>query len=247
MSQAVYLDLDGTLMGPGGGLFSGADGAFSLAGVCALRLLAEELIPVILVSGRTRAQLSETGRLLGAARTIPELGALDCDYPTPAGTSIRDAIEATGIVDALIEREQGRLERFSRPEVTREATLLLRGHADQSTQAFVAEASSGMLRLADNGTIRADGARAWHLLPAAAGKGPAVARDMARADLDPSRCLAVGNSLEDLDMGTAGLQVAIVGNGIEGNPELAAAAPWVTREQFGAGVLEAVEHFLRVS
>lgn len=245
MTRAVYLDLDGTLMGPEGGLFRGAGGDFSLAGACALRLLAEHRVPVVLVSGRTRAQLAETGRLLGADRVIPELGALDCGYPTLPGSSIKSTIEATGIVEALIAHERGNVERFSRPGVTREATILLRGRVSASAQAFIAIRSAGTLRLADNGAVGTDGERAWHLLPASAGKGPAVARDLARFGLDPAGSLAVGNSLEDLEMGRAGIRIAIVGNGVEGNPELAATAPWVTDRHFGEGVLEAVECFLQ--
>ena len=241
--RAVYLDLDGTLMGPGGGLFAGGDGGFTMAGATTLRMLAARQIPVVLVSGRTRTQLSETGRLLGAARVIPELGALDCGYPTPPGVSIREAIEATGIVEALVSRES-RMERFSRPGIHREATVLLRGHAGPQASSSIESESGGTLRLADNGTVALDGARAWHLLPKSAGKGPAVARDVSAFELDPSRCLAVGNSLEDLEMREAGVPVAIVRNGVEGNPELAAGATWVTNGRFGEGVLEAVERYL---
>jgi len=168
--RVCYLDLDGTLMGPGGCLVRGADGGFSDAGVRALGILAGRGIPVVLVSGRASAE---------------------------------------GV-------------------------------------AWVAAASAGSLRLVDNGVIGPGGERVYHLLPSPAGKAPAVARDLAVRDAEPAACLAVGDSLEDLELAAVVGHVALVGNAraVNGGALEDAAGVWVTEGCYGAGVLEADEAWL---
>jgi hypothetical protein len=126
----------------------------------------------------------------------------------------------------------------------REATHLVRGQATRDDAALVHELSAGALRLADNGVHAGEGGRVYHLMPAAAGKGSAVARDVAARGLDRAACLAVGNSREDLGMGEAVGTMALVANGARAEPELVAAARWVTGATYGAGVLEAVRAWL---
>src|SRR5204863_158137 len=75
-----------------------------------------------------------------------------------------------------------------------------RGRASAEGVAWVAAASAGSLRLVDNGVIGPGGERVYHLLPSPAGKAPAVARDLAVRDAEPAACLAVGDSLEDLEL-----------------------------------------------
>lgn len=104
--------------------------------------------------------------------------------------------------------------------------------------------SRGTLRLIDNGIATSDGRRTFHLLPAEAGKGPAVARDIARRGARPQDCLAVGDSRADLELAEVVGLMAIVHNGVEDDPTLDEDAPWVTSASYGAGVLEAVERWL---
>lgn len=242
--RVAFLDLDGTLLGPGGSLFTDARRGFTDAGGRALRLLREARVHVVLVSGRARAELADIAGVLGADDIIPELGAGDAGYSCPPGRSVVEAIEATGIVAEVIAASGGGLARFARPGRIREATVLLRGIAPAGIAEIVAERSGGALRLADNGRIAADGTRAFHLAPAGAGKGPAVARYLAARDVVPGTALAVGNSAEDLAMTDAGVRVALVGNVRTTDPDLAARAAWVTDASYGAGVLEAVSAWL---
>jgi len=241
--RVVYVDLDGTLLGPGGSLFAAADGSFALDAVRALGLVREAGAACVVVSGRTRARLAETARLFGLDGFIAELGALDAGYPTAPGQTVHDAIAASGVPDALLVREAGRLESHLPWSLGREGSHVLRGHASPGAAAFVADASGGALRLADNGVVRGDGAHVYHVLPAAAGKGPAVARDVAARGVDPADCLAIGNSREDLDMAAAVGRFALVANAAA-DPTLVADAAWITDASFGAGVLEAVEVWL---
>lgn len=241
--RVVYLDVDGTLLGPEGSLLRDADGGFCDGAIRALELLHNAGVPVVLVSGRARPRLELTMRMLGADGVLAELGAVDADLPRPPGQTVYEAIAATGIPDLLLAREPG-LEVHPLARSGREGSHVLWGRASADAATFVHDLSRGALRLADNGQLSADGAHVYHLLPADAGKAPAVARDIARRGADPAACLAIGDSLQDLDIGRVLGTVAIVANGAEADPDVARDAEWVTRASHGAGVLEAVATWL---
>jgi hydroxymethylpyrimidine pyrophosphatase-like HAD family hydrolase len=231
-------------MGPGGSLLRGEDGRFSHEGARALEHLHGAGVAVVLVSGRTRTQLTEVARVLGADSFIAELGALEAGYPAPAGMTAHEAIAATGIPAELLDREPGLAPHRTGPW-TREGTHLFRGTASPGAAAWVHERSGGTLRLADNGIIAPGGVRAWHLAPAGAGKGRAALRDARARGADPARCLGVGNSAEDLELAGVLGRFALVANALDLDPALAGAGVPVTRASYGAGVLEAVEDWLR--
>jgi phosphoglycolate phosphatase len=240
--RAAYLDLDGTLLGPSGSLLHDGEGRFSDATVRALALLAGAGVPVVLVSGRGRARLEAVAGLIGADGVIAELGAAECGYPTRDGQTVHQAIAESGVPTALLELEPG-LEPHPLARWGREGSHVLRGRASAAAPTLVASLSGGALRLADNGGGEGQ-ARVYHLLPAAAGKAAAVAADIAARGIDARGCLAVGNSIQDLEVGGVLGTVAIVANGAAADPLLAARAPWVTAGSYGAGVLEAVEAWL---
>lgn len=239
----AYLDLDGTLLGPGGSLLAGPRGAFSTAAVRALELLHLSAVPVVLVSGRSRPRLEAVGSLLGAAGVLPEMGALDAGYPTRPGQTVHEAIGDSGVPAALLASEPG-LAPHPLAAWGREGSHVLVGRAGRGAGALVERLSGGALRLADNGEVRDDGAHVYHLLPAAAGKAAAVARDVASRGADPAACLAVGDSSQDLAIAGVVGSVAIVANGAAADAEVAARAAWVTRGAYADGVLEAVSAWL---
>lgn len=206
-------------------------------------MLHEAGIPVVLVSGRGRRRLDAVASLLGASGGLPEMGATDAGYPVEAGETVHAAIGRTGIPDALLASEPG-LAPHPMALVGREGSHVFLGRVGPDAAGLVARMSAGALRLADNGRTGTGDARIVHLLPAAASKAAAVERDIAARGADPADCLAVGDSLQDLDIGRVLGAVAIVANGAAADPELAAAAPWVTRGSHAAGVLEAVEAWL---
>lgn len=242
--RVCYLDLDGTLLGPEGNLLRDGEGAFSADGITALRRLHDAGVPFVLVSGRKRSGLDEIGRALGAAGVIAELGACEAGYPTQPGQSVHGAIAASGVVEHLLAWADGTLAPYEPWASGREGTHLLAGTAGPGADQLVETLSQGTLRLVDNGRI-GEGRRAYHLMPLAAGKGPAVSRDIALRDADAGSCLAVGDSRADLELvGVVGL-VAIVANALDDDPDLGARAPWVTAGAHGAGVLEAVDRWLR--
>jgi phosphoglycolate phosphatase len=245
VSRVAYLDLDGTLLGPGGVLLRGADGGFSDAGVRALARLAEAGVPAVFVSGRAAGHLREAARMLGAAGALPELGALDAGYPVAEGQSVFQAIGTTGVPERLLEHEPG-LQVHPATVGWREGTHCFRGRASADAADFVVRASGGALRLVDNGVIDRRGNRVYHLSPAGASKAAAVARDIAARGAEAAACLAVGDSPEDLRIAEVVGHFALVANALAVNGGHLAEADglWVTSRAYGAGVLEAVDDWL---
>ena len=243
MSRVCYLDLDETLLGHAGGILRDGTGAFSFESIRAFEALHAAGVPFVLVSGRRLAELRAIARMLGADGALGELGACDAGYPTASDQNVHQAIAATGIVDTLLTWADGALEPYLPWAIGREGSHLLVGRATDEAMDLVQTLSRGTLRLVDNGGIR-DGRRAYHLLPAGAGKGPAVARDIARRGADPGVCLGVGDSRADLELVDVVGLVAIVANGVDDDPSLLGEAQWITNARHGAGVLEAVQRWL---
>ncbi len=76
-------------------------------GVRALQLLHAAAVPVVLVSGRSRARLEAVATALGADGVLPEMGALDAGYPTADGQTVHEAIALTGVPRRAAGREPG--------------------------------------------------------------------------------------------------------------------------------------------
>lgn len=261
--RCVYLDLDGTLLGPGGSLLQGAAGAFSLEGVRALQACDRAGVEVVLFSGRRQSSVFECARLIGSSAYVFEVGCglvLDDELewltggvvPSAEAGTIYDQIAASGAPDLLLERFAGRLEYHTPWSVAREVSHLFRGSVQvEDAQALLDTAGLGWLRFLDNGVVRTAGpgvpgpVHAYHLIPAGASKARAVARHMQARDYPPADCIAVGDSRED--MGVAGTVGAfwLVANALERDPTLAEdisgrSGVRVASATYGAGVYEAV-------
>jgi hydroxymethylpyrimidine pyrophosphatase-like HAD family hydrolase len=234
--KALYADLDGTLLGPGGSLYAVPSG-LSDRGAEALATLHRAGVTLVLVSGRTREQMREAGRILWARAAIAELGALVVErdeafsetvvpnYGAFAGPGTPfDAMAHSGAGGFLLERYSGRLEPHTPWAFQdREATMLFRGHLDPA-EATIALADTGYdwLELLDNGVIRRSydtldvpEVRAYHLVPRGVSKASGVALHMERHGLKPDEAAAVGDSLSDAQMAGAVGTTFIVGGGDE--------------------------------
>ncbi|HVL31441.1 MAG TPA: hypothetical protein VM299_04345 [Solirubrobacteraceae bacterium] len=263
--RAVYLDLDSTLLGPGGALLRGGDGAFSLHGVRALQACDRADAEVVLMSGRRQAQVMEDARLIGQSSYIFEAGSclvLDGEehwltgelMPDAEAGTIHDQIEASGAPALLLEHYAGRLEYHDPWHRNREVSHLFRGLVDAAeADALLASAGHGALRLVDNGGVHRrsprlvalDEVRAYHLVPRGASKAAAVARHMRARGLRPHDAIAVGDSREDLETAAHVGTFWFVANALARDPSLREAAAGrpnvrVAEESYGAGVLEAV-------
>lgn len=263
--RCVYLDLDGTLLGPGGSLLRDAEGGFSLDGVRALQACARAEVEVALYSGRRQAAVFEDARLIGATAYSFEVGCglvLDGELewltdglvPSAERGSIYEQIAESGAPALLLEHYAGRLEYHTPWSVGREVSHLFRGEVDLAeAQALLDGAGYEWLRLVDNGVVGAASeqvpgvavAHAYHLIPAAASKARAVARHMQARAYTPEDCIAVGDSREDMEVASVVGAFWLVANALERDPELASTAASrpgvrVASNSYGAGVYEAV-------
>ena len=189
--RCLYVDMDGTLLGPGGGLLAAAGGGVSLLGVRAIEACLRADVEVVVMSGRRRLVAMEDARLLGQRACIFETGAgivldeethwLTGDW-TPDATTIHEQIAASGAPALLLEHYAGRLEEHAPWHTGREVSHLLRGLVDvDEADALLAQAGHGTLRLIDNGVVRRRSpalsglpeVRAYHLRPEAVSKAAA--------------------------------------------------------------------------
>jgi hydroxymethylpyrimidine pyrophosphatase-like HAD family hydrolase len=261
--RCLYVDLDGTLLGPGGSLLRGADGRFSLLGVRALEACARVGAEVVLYSGRRRSSVFDSARLIGQTSYVFELGCglvVDGELewltggvePSAVDGSIFDQIAASGAPELLLERFAGELEYHTPWSVGREVSHLFRGYVDSgAVAAYLDEVGCGWLRLVDNGVVSELSmpglplVRAYHLVPAVSSKARAVARHMQARGYAASDCIAAGDSREDLEAAEVVSEFWLVANALEQDPGLAdevRGRPGVriASEGYGAGVYEAV-------
>jgi hydroxymethylpyrimidine pyrophosphatase-like HAD family hydrolase len=261
--RCLYVDLDGTLLGPGASLLHGEDGRFSLEGVRALQACDRAGAEVVLYSGRRQASVAADARLLGQSAYIFELGCGlvvdgELEWLTggiePDGQTIFEQVAASGAPELLLERFARRLEYHTPWSEGREVSHLFRGAIDRDeARAVLDDAGFDWLRIVDNGVIHEHADRmpelpivhAYHLIPAAASKARAVARHMQNRGYGPEECIAAGDSREDMDAAAAVGCFWFVGNAIERDPTLAQDLPAhpnvrVAEGRYGAGVYEAV-------
>jgi phosphoglycolate phosphatase len=262
--RCVYTDLDGTLYGKHGSLFRDAEGQFSMLQARALEACHRAGVEVVIMSGRREAQVLADARVIGQTSYIYEAGcgvtidfertllvgdwaAGGDDAPTPAQRMLDE-----GIPDLLFDRFGGQLE-WHRPWHTdRHLSHLFRGKVDvEEANELLAERGFEDVRFLDNGAIgrtmeAVEGpAHAYHLVPGGASKAKGVAFHMQARDYDPESCIAIGDSIEDLEAATAVGRFFVVANGPARDEAMRAALPrfpnaTVTEGAMGDGFYEAV-------
>ena len=261
--KILYADLDGTLLGPGGSLFATRNGP-TLSAAEAIARLAEHGVRLVLVSGRTRDQLHEIARLLGATAYIAELGAIIVVRGSPdevhrdfgsfegPGGPFKEMVRS-GAGAFLLERYSGSLELHTPWALQpREATMLFRGFLDLTdANAALENADYTWLTLHDNGIIRREfpsldvpEVHAYHLAPKGVSKAAAVRRHLEIERASPANSAAVGDSMSDLELAPEVGRLFLVANA---GPGPAAALPSNARMlagEFGEGFAEAVREFL---
>jgi hydroxymethylpyrimidine pyrophosphatase-like HAD family hydrolase len=262
--RCAYIDMDGTLLGPGGGLFAGPDGEVSILGARAIEACLRSDVEVVVMSGRRRDVAIEDARLFGQGCCIFEIGAgvvmegetywLTGAWQPGNGRTIHTQIAETGALQFLLEEYSGCLEEHSPWHVNREVSHLLRGLVDtKEANALLDEHGFEGLELTDNGAVRrrspalADLPRvhAYHLRPRGVSKAGAVAAHQRMRGYEPAECVAVGDSREDLGVARTVGAFWLVANAIERDPhleEVLACHPnaRLCEEAHGAGVYEAI-------
>jgi hypothetical protein len=258
----VYTDLDGTLLGRGSSLFRDPEGGFSLSQARGLEACHRAGVEVVVMSGRREPQCHELARIIGQSSYIYEAGcAFSIDRETTLLTgemlpdergTVYEQMEERGVPKLLFEHFEGRLEYHSPWHTGRVLSHLFRGKIDvEEANRLLGESGAGDLRLLDNGAIGTPMAavegrtHAYHLVPRGVSKAAAVdaharARGYARED-----CIAIGDSVEDLEVAAAVGRFFVVANGPENDPGLRAElSRWenatVTEGAMGEGFYEAV-------
>ncbi|MCZ2810620.1 HAD hydrolase family protein [Modestobacter sp. VKM Ac-2979] len=267
-TRIVYTDLDGTMVGPRGSFWHTADRELTASPAAALLELHRAGVALVLVSGRTHAQLLEAGRIFAVDGAIAELGSLVSwhggrethlltgDLPEQfAGRTPMDVLAELGIVDALVAAHRGRLEWHEPWHATHSADALLRGRVDAAAvDVWLAERGWGWLTLNDNGAVPATARmtldaealppHVYHLMPRGISKGAAITWDLARRGLNASDAVAVGDSVSDLEMAPAVGRLWVTANGaaVDGMAARLDAVPnaVVTDAPMGEGWAQAV-------
>jgi hydroxymethylpyrimidine pyrophosphatase-like HAD family hydrolase len=263
--RCLYVDLDGTLLGPGGSLLRGAEGRFALDGVRALQLCDRARVEVVLYSGRRQQSVFEDSRLIGSSAYIFELGCglvvdgelewlTDGIVPSQSEGTIHEQITRSGAPQLLLDRYASRLEYHTPWSLGRDVSHLFRGCVDlDEVSTVLRDAGLEWLRLVDNGIVHEHAGRmpglevvrAYHLVPAGASKARAVARHMQARGFGRQDCIAAGDSREDMDTAQVVETFWLVANALDRDPELGSRAGRLGRVRvaagaFGAGVYEAV-------
>jgi HAD superfamily hydrolase (TIGR01484 family) len=226
--RVIYTDLDGTMVGPSGCFFRAEDRSVTLEPAKALADVLAAGIDLVLISGRTQAQLLEACAIFGADGYVAELGAM-VGWDRGRGRHLlRGAMpeEFDAIPDALVH---GMFAAFARKiefhdpwHVGHELDVMLRGDVDvAAVNAWFAEQGAPWVRLHDNGllpprpTPNLDIARlhVYHLVPDGIDKGRAVAYDLARRGLSAEQAIAIGDSASDLRMAQHVGRFHLVANG----------------------------------
>ena len=259
--RCVYTDLDGTLLGAGASLFADEEGNFSLSQARGLEACSRAGVEVVIMSGRRRAQVHEDARIIGQSSFIFDAGAafsidqettlLLGDFELEPGQTPVQQMSERGVPELLLETFDGHLEFHDPWHLDREMSHLFRGEVDPAeANALLEENGHGDLRLLDNGAIhrRMEGieqAHCYHLVPKAVSKANAVAAHSRARGYAPEETIAVGDSLEDLEVAPAVGTFFVVANGPEKDPGVKEAMSRypnakVTEARNGAGFYEAV-------
>ncbi|SRR6266511_1097427 len=258
----LFSDVDGTLVGRGGSLLADLDGTPSLAAAEALVAAQRAGLEVVLVSGRTRAQLFEAGRLLGLRDAIAEMGAVLLrdgkaelqwgEAPRDLGETPAEALERSGALRTVLTRFAGGIEPHAPWHENRQGTALLRGQVKVSEVDAVLRAEGlGWARLLDNGRLRGPyphlgggETHTYHLLPAAVSKAATAAVYLAGRGLEPWQAAGVGDGPADLELADAVGAMFLVSNGAWAAAEAGRRQVIVTPSSAGRGFAEVVRALL---
>jgi hypothetical protein len=250
--RALYVDLDNTLLGPGGSLFHDGDQKPSLLGPRAIEAGHRAGVEVVVMSGRRRSGVAPIARMFGSRAYIFEAGSCVVDGPDEEwmtepfmpdeGPTIFEQIERSGAPELLLKSFE--IEYHAPWHEGRDVSHLFRGAIDvRDANTLLSEHGHEHVRLVDNGGIDRPGLNAYHLVPKGVSKGRAVARHMRVRGYAPESTIAVGDSREDLSAAEAAGTFWLVANALDRDPALVGELPRNARlaeQSHGGGVYEAV-------
>jgi hydroxymethylpyrimidine pyrophosphatase-like HAD family hydrolase len=255
--KVAYVDLDGTLLGPGGSLFASPDGGITDVAAAAVAALHRAGIALVPTSGRTEPQVREVARVVGAEGYIAELGGIvvrDGAVERRLGEATEgvtpvEAMVRSGGAGLVLERYADRLELHTPWALEgRDVTLLLRGEVAPAEASDMLERTGyGWIWLQDNGIIHRrfpgldlDEVHVYHLAPRGVSKRDAVAADLENRGLRPEQAVVIGDAPTDVEASDVVGAGIIVANGAWA----ASDGVYVTTSANGEGFAEAVDVLL---
>lgn len=229
MLKALLTDIDGTLTGP--------DRRIDTGSILAIRSLVDSGVKVVLASGNSSCFMDALCRMIGTDGTfIAENGGTfrigftgqivvsgELAAPKAALAAVQTHFRKQGKELELFSPDYRYADRaFARTVPVDEVRKVLAGHP---------------VKVLDTGF-------AIHLQSPEVNKGTAL-RDLApKMRLSPQDFLAIGDSLNDLQMlKTAGVAVTLA----NGHPDLKEIAQYVTGKEYGDGFVEAIEKYFFIS
>ncbi|MGB4593933.1 MAG: HAD-IIB family hydrolase [Coriobacteriia bacterium] len=245
-AKILFTDVDGTMVAPGGTLLADAKGAPSLAAAEAAVALNRAEIPVIITTGRNRAQCGEISRLMGWRAFIAELGCvvqfdrseepvyLMGDWPEDAlepGETPWQAIVRVGALDTLAREFPGKIEEHAPWHVDRVATHVLRGNVDRDLAQQALDELALPIDIIDNGIVNppkhtlvdVTEVHAYHLVPRGTHKTTAITKVLEHRGLSREDALSIGDSATDVEMADVTGMCVLVANALDDDRVRAAA------------------------
>jgi phosphoglycolate phosphatase (TIGR01487 family) len=223
--RALLTDIDGTLTGPDRRIHTGS--------VERIRTLVDNGIPVVLASGNTSCFMDAICRMIGT----------DGSFIAENGGVFRNGFSGKITISgdqAVIRRALATVQEHFRAQGTE--LDLYSPQYRYSDLAFARTVPVDEVRhVLNNQPVHiVDTGYAIHLQTPGISKGTALSSLAQAMDLSPGGFLAVGDSLNDIQMiKTAGTGVALA----NGHPDLKAVAQYVTQKEYGDGFCEAVEKY----
>ncbi|MBR2521909.1 MAG: HAD family phosphatase [Coriobacteriales bacterium] len=237
--EVIYTDLDGTLFAPGGRLLVDYSGKPSFATAKAIVKLQEVGIKIVIITGRSRNQGNEIMKILNADCFIGEMGTTkqenqnrpheivydtgDYEWDSARYATPHDAIEASGAIEALLERYPGKIEPNLPWSLGRDVTVSLRGCIDMDdARAFLKERGFA-LDILDNGAmtnvkhnlVDCETVNGFHIVPANTSKALGISRDMTQHGYSPNEVVAIGDGFSDVMMGDFTGSFVLMANGAD--------------------------------
>jgi len=259
--RCVYTDLDGTLLGQDASLFTDHEGNFSMMQARGLEACSRVGVEVVIMSGRRQIQVHEDARILGQTSFIFEAGGafsidreltmMTGDFELDPERTVVEQISDRGVPEFLFESYPDRLEFHEPWHVGRTLSHLFRGEVDTvEVNQRLEAAGHGDLRLLDNGAINRsmpgiETTHAYHLVPKGVSKAGAVAAHAQARGYALDETIAIGDSVEDLEVAPSVGRFFMVANGPERDPGVRTAMSnfdnvTVTEGRNGDGFYEAV-------
>lgn len=264
--RVLYVDVDGTLVGPLGDLFWTGERELTLEPAEAIvdaRRAGLELVPL---SGRNRSSMVDLARLVGAETWIGELGGLrsygrGAEVVVDTGAYTGDAPLCDALrcaASGLLDLHAGRLEEHAPWNEHRETSIMLRGELDvDAANARLAEQGFGWAECIDNGVIPhhyeslpgVETVRVFHLNARGVSKRAGVAADRRRRGIRRGECAVVGDAAADLACHPEVARTFVVANALEKDPTMGGlvdAVPdaEITRRDHGQGFADVVRELI---